>query len=138
MQLQFQDRVSQMMTHVQHNIGMLPGLLDENRREHLKLARDAGGSNGGSAVPSLLDLAADAVARNPLVLLARPGILAAMGERCATVLLLRLLQRRSLTFELVVSFRDSGYESLADLLHDFDLLAGVLPSPKTPCREGCH
>jgi len=35
-QLQFQDRVSQMMTHVQKNIGMLPAMLEENRSEALQ------------------------------------------------------------------------------------------------------
>ena len=32
-QLQFQDRVSQIMSHVQHNIERLPAVLDENRRQ---------------------------------------------------------------------------------------------------------
>lgn len=32
-QLQFQDRVSQIMSHVQHNIDRLPAVLDDNRRQ---------------------------------------------------------------------------------------------------------
>jgi methyl-accepting chemotaxis protein len=32
-QLQFQDRVSQIMSHVKHNIELLPGVLDDNRRQ---------------------------------------------------------------------------------------------------------
>lgn len=32
-QLQFQDRVSQIMSHVQHNIERLPSVLDDNRRQ---------------------------------------------------------------------------------------------------------
>lgn len=32
-QLQFQDRVSQIMTHVRHNIEQLPAVLDDNRRQ---------------------------------------------------------------------------------------------------------
>lgn len=31
-QLQFQDRVSQIMSHVKHNIELLPGVLEDNRR----------------------------------------------------------------------------------------------------------
>ena len=33
-QLQFQDRVSQVLGHVSHNIGLLPSLLDENRQHY--------------------------------------------------------------------------------------------------------
>jgi methyl-accepting chemotaxis protein len=32
-QLQFQDRVSQIMSHVRHNIEMLPELLEDNQRQ---------------------------------------------------------------------------------------------------------
>jgi len=49
-QLQFQDRVSQRMTHVRHNIERLPGLLAESRREF-----DASGALAPVDARALLD-----------------------------------------------------------------------------------
>ena len=49
-QLQFQDRVSQIMSHVQHNIEGLPAVLEENSRQAgstgLLVPLDAGGLLG--------------------------------------------------------------------------------------------
>jgi predicted nucleic acid-binding protein len=45
-----------------------------------------------------------------------------MGERCAAAVLLRLVQRHSLTTDLVIQFRECGYDAINSALADFDLL----------------
>ena len=85
------------------------------------------------AVPSLFDIAVNAVAQSAPDALTQPGLLRSLGERPATALFLRLYSSKRLTADLVAAFKDADFEALAEPLRSFDP-SRIPASPTIPCR----